>query len=206
MIYLPEKAVFIHVPRTGGMAFKRAVAPLLLGDHCGALIADAGKPPRFRRHSRAQGLSTALEEWNLIRRLLVVRNPWRWIESYWKQFYRYAGDESEALRAAQRRTVDLPFAEWVQHELRFIRPGTGLARHWGCAEDGHEVGVEFLKFEDPNHRRVLLDAFRLPVDTPIPESNQSGVEHKFDWTQEAIAWVQEHFADDFQRFGYPLQP
>ena len=208
MIYdLDRGVLLLHIPRTGGMAIARA--------------ANSGPPtlhvcaggPRHTRAAELQNVPPWSEHWQLLKRRIIVRNPWDRFRSWYAHVdSRVAGLDDPAILATMppswRRQLEVVRAEpgWPAF-VRRLRPehhAGGAYRFWACGAGGADLGVEPIRYEDltqvwPNLAAVL----GLPPETPLP----AGVNHQpypedAVWTAGQIEQVGNCFADDVIRFGY----
>ena len=77
MIYLPGRAVFIHIPRTGGNSIKNAIASSCFSIGFPAVVSTISPVyqefDRIQIHARAIQLKGYIREWNDIYRFAVHR-------------------------------------------------------------------------------------------------------------------------------------
>ncbi|REK60236.1 MAG: hypothetical protein DWQ49_06410, partial [Bacteroidetes bacterium] len=77
MIYLPKRALFIHIPRTGGNSITNAIASSCAGKGIDVIINTASFRltywGKFQRHARACILKKFIEEWDDIFKFAIYR-------------------------------------------------------------------------------------------------------------------------------------
>lgn len=213
MIYKAKNFLFIHIPRTGGVAIKATLASAMIELGNGLLVGDSWFPHRLRRHARASELKKIIPGWDDLFKFAFVRNPWTAVVSDYMRMKTYPlpppdGPQHEVvaqLRNDARRARSTSFQEWVLYRLQYLAPGSGYWRYWCCQEDGQNLGIEPMRFENLTEEWERI-AERLGIPgTPLKSAN--GVPHEpVAWTQPAIEFVRERCADDFERFGYPMSP
>ena len=89
MIYLPKRALFIHIPRTGGNSITSAIASSCAGKGIDIIIGTASLKlnhwGKFQRHGRACILRTFIEEWDDIFKFAIYR-PEEERDYHWEKF------------------------------------------------------------------------------------------------------------------------
>ena len=77
MIYLPRRALFIHIPRTGGNSITSAIASSCAGKGIDTIIGTSSfrlnQWGKFQRHARACILKKFIEEWDDIFKFAIYR-------------------------------------------------------------------------------------------------------------------------------------
>ena len=88
MIYLPGRAVFVHIPRTGGNSVKNAIASNCIGYGIQTCVSTVPSVyPKFDRvqgHQRAVVLKGYINEWNNIYRFAIHRPMQERVESMYR--------------------------------------------------------------------------------------------------------------------------
>jgi hypothetical protein len=211
MIYSPSQGfVFIHVPRTGGWSIYRAVTARLarLGDlTLAASPADCGAP--WWTHSRACEVRPLLPHWDRLWRWAVVRNPWDAAASSYLRVQAHAailpaGDPPPGLATYWeylRRSAGLSLTDWIYRELDYLNDRGGTWAWSCCGEQGEDLGVEAVRFEELSVLWPRL-ADRMGIaDAELPRCNVAGG-GSVHWTLEAIHLIGRLCRDDVERFGY----
>jgi len=76
MVYLPHRALFIHIPRTGGNSVTNAIAASCAGNNVDVVIgtsAELGVWGPLHRHATAASLQPLIHEWDRIFKFAVYR-------------------------------------------------------------------------------------------------------------------------------------
>lgn len=85
MIYLPKRAVFIHIPRTGGNSITNAIASTCAGNNIDCIIGTAPMDLagwyKLNRHIRAANLYRFISEWDDIFKFAIFRPEQERIDS-----------------------------------------------------------------------------------------------------------------------------
>lgn len=214
MFWLDDpRTVFVHIPRTAGIAITRHVGRRRAGES--AVIADSWFPPGLRRHARATHLATFIPDWNESFRFAVARNPWRLAESdyrYWRARRDEIPTSRETAETDPRQNIAheivracLPFSPWILSRYQFLPPGGGFWSHFCLGDNDADLGVRSYLFEElPTWWPALCQQLRLP-DEPLQSANQAP-DAPIQWTDAAIAFFGERVIGDCHRFDYPQTP
>lgn len=164
----PLKAIFVHIPKTGGTAIKEGLL----------------KPYRRMYYDR--------EEFSNFFRFAMVRHPYTRIASHYRFRQRRDGNEFCSMSAFLQRHVI---------ELAERGEGRTLAQTSYLAD-----GIRVFRFEEME-RAVAAICEALDI-APVNLRRDATTNYfgDYDWrTQfdgESLEFVNEHCAEDFDRFGY----
>tara|TARA_B100000287_G_C20432322_1_gene702059 strand:- start:21 stop:563 length:543 start_codon:yes stop_codon:yes gene_type:complete len=174
MIYLPKRAVFIHIPRTGGHSIKNAIARSCIGQNIPMVVSTM--PPHLKQfervhiHQTASTLRGYIREWNDIYRFAVHRPMDERIESIikWVEHLKQEGfHEQEYVADEVKEFVGRDdYKEWIienwkHHTTKFFTEGVY----------GEDLGVEVYNFEDLGSRWYeICDKCNIPR-CELPELN-----------------------------------
>lgn len=223
MMILPEKKLcFIHVPKTGGTSFTKALAPFTdprfrsknpktigLG-HQGTWHLNKSQHAKFKDPEK--DFPKALQnEFNDYTFVTICRNPYEWLASNYLEFY--SQDRGNA--AGQNFIFGQVFPERSLSDFYefFRRFHRGYPGFYGITpQSSFVVGVpkdrlEFIRFE---HLDADTADFLARHDVPF-----EALEHKLDrgsgkrerlakiaGSDEHIAFCNDHLKSDFELFGY----
>jgi hypothetical protein len=219
MIFQPTRFLFIHTPRTAGNSIKTALAPHLIGIR-GAMISNCWWPVDARRHTRACDLVDRLPQWEKLYKFAVIRSPWETTASMFSHFRemdpdailsRYDGQVHlvqgrlsqfiDEIRSAQAG----PFDRWLMHHYDYLQIGGGHWGHWCETDDGQDLGVNSLIYENLAAEWPQVAALIGIPGVELPTTNAANRE-PVDWTPAAVDFVRQRFAGDFEKFGYAKDP
>ena len=179
MIYLPGRAVFIHIPRTGGCSIKSAIASSCFSIGFPAIVSTISPVyeqfDRVQIHARAIDLKGYIREWNDIYRFAVHRPMKERMDSTIKFM--------EKLRdlgvCSDEWPISLPeelkhtfcrgdYKEWIEENW------SDHTTQWFTQSNyGENIGVELYKFEDlPNRWHEICDKCQIPR-CELPKLNSS---------------------------------
>lgn len=205
MIIVPEiETVVILTPRTGSGSLKRA------------LLAAYPKAMPLYRHMEADGVPGGYDRW---RRVGVVRQPvdrlwslFKFIQTMVGQPEAGSGKWEPAYVEAQRRSVNMPFSQWiVQNQVVFTSPydSAGLGRFWAGYTVRHslpetrksqfiylrpDLGTEIYQFD-------LLHEVEHVLGVKLPHHNTTQPSQQPELSTEALEHMQRVFAWDFEATG-----
>ncbi len=203
MIYdLHHRYVFIHIPRTAGVAITRALASV--SSHCFVDLTSG-------RHMKAVSLQQRLSDlWPELRRWAIARSPWDIVLSDYRLTLRdlQAGALRSRLapgwRGRLERMRDEPgFEAFVHREIcdpRYSRIRGGYWRTW-CTDGGRNLGVEPIRYDALKDWDAVTASLGLPA-CELPQVNQTPDVEMPVWTPEAIEAVGQVCGDDVERFGW----
>jgi hypothetical protein len=176
MIYLPGRAVFIHIPRTGGNSVKNAIASNCIGygiQTCVSTVPYVYKEfERVQGHQRATVLKGYIREWNDIYRFAIHRPMQERIESIfsWVEKLRNRGYcEKPGTHPEVRELICRDdYKEWIRENWQ------KHTTQWFTQGDyGEDLGVEIYKFEDLSDRwGEICDKCNIPK-CELPHLNKS---------------------------------
>lgn len=213
MIYdLTKKFLFIHIPRTGGMAITHSLA-----ERCPDAVVDTFE----RRHWYAARVFEEIPElrrqWDFLYRFAVMRNPWEIIASD----YNLTQRDTERLTPASaayiphkwhkrllRSQEDPSFEGFVQREhLGDFRPthyAKGFWRTWCYSYENTDMGLHVIQYENlaqewPNVcKRIGIEPYDLPMLNNVPHTSNVS------YSQELQEKLKPILAEDVHMFGYRL--
>ncbi len=166
MIYLPKRAVFIHIPRTGGHSIKNAIAKSCIGQNIPMVVSTIPtfikQFERVQIHQTASTLRGYIREWNDIYRFAVHRpmdermeSIIKWVEHLKEQGFHEQEYVSDEIKEFVGRD---DYKEWIrenwkEHTTKFFTEGVY----------GEDLGVEVYNFEDLGSRwHEICDKCNIP--------------------------------------------
>lgn len=215
MIYADNKFLFIHIPRTSGVAITRTYQRFMPEDANYVNVLTGRINNKFWRHSRAIDVMPDLTDWHAIEKFTIVRNPWRIAES----MYALLVHTSAEMRAADKcylknkqdiiqiqSHVEKDFEHFIFTHYQFMR--RGFYSHWACDDDGKPLGIRPFKFENMDKRWPdICKIMGMPTNTPRLQSNQASRKSvQINWTPLAIQFFKQRCAQDLADFKYPDKP
>lgn len=212
MIYLADRSVFIHIPRTSGISLCQALASHPDLETLAPSIVLGYGIGEVSRHTTANSLKDQLSDWNRIQKVTIVRNPWRLAESTYRHFQEKNGQVKAGVLPWYApgycdwldMIASLSFSEFIVQRMDHLRHGffTHWCQEWGTFAD---LGVETFRMEDLDLEwPKLLDALGIP-HVPRPAVNESR-KSPLEWTDEAVEFLRSRCSRDFELFGYPDGP
>lgn len=166
MIYLPKRAVFIHIPRTGGHSIKNAIAKSCIGQNIPIVVSTIPtfikQFERVQIHQTASTLRGYIREWNDIYRFAVHRpmqermqSIFKWVEHLKKEGFHeqeYVSDEIKEF-VGRDDYKEWITENWKSHTTQFFTEGVY----------GEDLGVEVYNFEDlPQRWDEICDKCNIP--------------------------------------------
>ncbi len=196
--YSGKNILFVHIPKTGGTSVTN-----WMGGFEPVQFHNPGKQsllyvtPQHLRHSDLRAL---FAEGYFDYAFTIVRNPYDRIESEYR-FRREVG-------LANDRPELPPFSMWLERALEmFGREHWHLDNHIRPQVDFLGSGVQVFRFED-GLRHILgevASAVGLPKPKRVGHARASGPDaDPIDWDLQDRLRVNRHYAEDFERFGYPV--
>lgn len=190
-----KRVLFIHIPKAGGTSVEswmKGIAPLRLFS--------MGVPHASRctpQHFRAQDIRALLGEGFFDYALTIVRNPYDRIASEYRM---------RAQLAKESFWKGLPaFSAWVEENLdRQKREKFHLDNHLRPQWEFLGKDVEVFRLEDGLAAPLAAMASRLGVEPPeIPPHELRSNALEIEWDPADRIRVRDHYARDFETFGYP---
>lgn len=194
MILIPEiQTVVVLVPRTGTASLRRAVA------------ARYKHSIMLYRHMEADGVPHGYDRW---RKVGVVRHPTERLWSLYKFLRDFDGKHDPAYIESMRRSVRMPFSEWILGNLTpFTTPydSAGYGRFFPSYTVRHplpenrksqflylrpDLGTSIYRFTD-------LAAFGAELDVQLDRHNRTSDDAPPELSAEAEAHMRRWFAWDF---------
>jgi|TARA_R110000744_G_scaffold221980_1_gene340950 hypothetical protein len=163
MIYLPHRAVFIHIPRTAGNSVTSAIASacagkgvdIILGSNAG--IKNWGS---FHRHMTANKLKEIIDEWDDIYKFAVHRPMEDRVQSAARLIERDVRNkvhEKPSCPEPWRRVLK---GEDKEYWKSFMQQTTEWYTQGGSSED---LGVELFNFSEINNKwHEICDKCKTP--------------------------------------------
>lgn len=189
-----KRALFIHIPKTGGTSIEtwlESIAPLRLFS--------VGIPHSSRctpQHYRAQDIHALLGPDFFDLALAVVRNP----------YDRIASEYRMQAEIAQKGFWKKPrsFSAWLEEHLEKQRHNRfHLDNHLRPQWEFISNNVEIFRFEDGLAAPIARLSQVLGVPTPDTPPHKLRTHHPpIEWDITDRLRVQEHYAQDFDYFGY----
>jgi hypothetical protein len=150
MIYLPKRAVFIHVPRSGGNSITSAIASSCAGKRIDAIIgtAPATKPywELLNAHITAHNLKPFIDEWDSIFKFAIYRPEQERLESVKKLVQRDINNKTFEHPSCDERWKDILLSdnkEWYWNRFR-----SQDIDYYTKGPDGEDLGVEIFNLCD----------------------------------------------------------
>lgn len=184
-----RKILFVHIPKTGGSAIRE-------------LCADLGMERIGSRHNGLSDL-TKSKQWRKYRIFTIVRHPVDRLISMYRFHHMYR--QLDPLKHQRRwgnldtsQTALRSFSDFVRDRAKHSIPivQSDFIRR-------HDLKVSVYRYEDEAHERIRAT---LGLEVPVRKDfgvNYLGKYNPDEWSDpEGIAFVREHCAEDFRRFGY----
>ena len=189
-----KRVLFVHIPKTGGTSLEKYMAsfsPLRLFSH-GVPHVSKCTP----QHYRAQDIKSLMGDGFFDYSLAIVRNPYDRIESEYRMRAQIANEQFfKGL---------LRFSEWVENFLerqkteRFL-----LDNHLRPQWEFVSKDVEIFKLEDGLSAPLAAVARVLGEEPPADIPHELATRgDRVDWDNADRIRVQNHYAKDFETFGY----
>ena len=165
MLYLPKRAVFIHIPRTGGHSVKAAISETCFKNNIAAVASTV--PPELKRFDRIQIHQTApvlkghIKEWGDIYRFAIHRTLSDRLDSAcnWIQSLKEADTIDPNMSDELRELVEMDnYREWILENWK-----THTTQFFTRGVYGEDLGVEIYSFAELNERwHEICDKCQIP--------------------------------------------
>lgn len=151
MIYLPKRALFIHIPRTAGNSITSAVATICAGRGIDIIMGTSGFISNWEhitRHIRATVLKSHIEEWDDIYKFAIHRPQ--------------EDRTTSALRLIERDIEKrIHEQESCPQQWKDVLTGKTRSKHWDVfkknttdwyikGENGEDLGIETWDYKNLN--------------------------------------------------------
>lgn len=191
MVVIPSlRAVFIHIPRTGGWSLTQALL-----DSCPDAVFDAYFP---RIHCTYHELDDILRQW---RCFTIMRNPWDLMRSQWG-WVQMEKRNRRGLAYEQMEYVHRSQHNLEQYTRTMIEAGWPLRPPGWWQTFAGDERVETFLYEDNPYDRV---AQYLGISLVVPRVNCSP-RMPYTWTPGAVEMIADTCRDDVERFNYQPPP
>lgn len=170
MIYLPKRAVFIHVPRTGGNSITNAIASACAGNeidivvstHTFAFEKQWENFYTLNRHIPARFLSTRIAEWDKIFKFAVYRPEEERLASLKRLIRRdkannthlsdFCGEEWKSILTDPVIEANI-MSIWREETIDFFTKG----------DNGEDLGIEIYNFNELHEKwPEICDKCKIP--------------------------------------------
>tara|TARA_R100001163_G_scaffold12639_1_gene11792 strand:+ start:21431 stop:21946 length:516 start_codon:yes stop_codon:yes gene_type:complete len=151
MIYLPKRAVFIHIPRTAGNSVTSAISEVCAGKGIDIILGTSGMIQNWqqmKRHIRAVKLKEIIDEWDDIYKFAIHRPMKERVNSVARLIQRdIAGNVHqdptcpEDWRKVLTNENKDYWANFMRHDFDWYTKG----------RDGQHIGVERYDFSEINN-------------------------------------------------------
>ncbi|WP_112321868.1 sulfotransferase family 2 domain-containing protein [Oceanibium sediminis] len=226
MMILPGlKVVFIHIYKTGGTSLTQILAPYTTRDFRSSHPRSSGNGFQGTWHYKGnqhakfsaklagfpESLKPDLSDWRF---LTVVRDPYSWSLSVYREFF---SSDNGAIKGTnflfgqvypQRRLSD--FHAFVPAFMPGYNHDIGLGTQSSFVEGIPEGQLSLIRFETyEEDLRAVLPTLGIPV-SDIPHALDRGPakrEHaaRLQDDPRHISFCNDVYAEDFERFGYPMK-
>tara|TARA_R110000824_G_scaffold269679_1_gene458149 strand:- start:77 stop:598 length:522 start_codon:yes stop_codon:yes gene_type:complete len=172
MIYLPHRAVFIHIPRTAGNSITSAIASTCAGRGVD-IILGTGRVNGWehtRRHRRAQLLKDLIEEWEDIYKFAIHRPEEDRVQSAARLIERDVRN-----KVHEKPSCPEPWRRVLKNEDKHYWDGfKEQTTDWYIkGGQGEDLGVELYRFSELNEKwSEICDKCDIP-QCILPRLNSS---------------------------------
>lgn len=150
MIYLPKRAVFIHIPRTAGNSITNAIAKACAGRNIDVIIGTAQGVKGFgrsNRHIRAVNLKKSIPEWEDIYKFAIHRPLEDRLESTLRLIDRDIKNKvylDPTCRDSWKRL--LTDQDFLEHNIKQLQNHT--TEWFTLGENGEDLGIELYDYNE----------------------------------------------------------
>lgn len=165
MIYLPKRAVFIHIPRTAGNSITNAIAKSCAGRNIDVIIGTSQGVKGFgrsNRHIRAVNLKKSILEWDDIYKFAIHRPLEDRVESTIRLINRDFKNDVHL-----DPTCRDSWRELITSEEKIRQKRAKLENHtteWFIlGENGEDLGIEVYNYNElPDRWYEICDNCKIP--------------------------------------------
>ena len=165
MIYLPRRALFVHIPRTAGNSITSAVATTCAGRGIDIILGTANDIPKYHRisrHCRAVFMKKFIDEWDHLYKFAIHRPMNERIDSAIRLIERDRKDGVHLEPTCGRRWKKILEMDDYADFLR--REWSGHTTEWfTLGHDGEDLGVEVYNYHElPDKWYEICDKCQIP--------------------------------------------
>ena len=209
MVIHELQAVFVHVPKTAGIAITHAIMPHLVGYDTADQIGNLSEELKIRfemrgaqKHKKARDYvpdDISQKHWNRYWKFAVVRNPWDRVisEFHWRQ----------TLRSRHPSTDFNEFLDYTEARLNgwcndIYRWHAWTQKSYVTDTQGNVILDDVFRFEELDSAiEKIQEWLGLPLD--VQRRNTSEHDHyRTYYTEATKARVAQLYAEDIEFFGY----
>ena len=173
MIYLPQRAVFIHIPRAAGNSVTGAIAGVCAGKGIDIILGTGGDIKNWqgmKRHARAVALKEIIDEWDDIYKFAIHRPMKDRVKSVARLIQRDLDNGvhedatcPEAWKKVLKNEDENYWQVFMSHTIDWYTRGT----------EGESLGVETYDFSEINNQwHDICDKCDIP-QCSLPRLNSS---------------------------------
>ena len=163
MIYLPQRAVFIHIPRAAGNSVTGAIAGVCAGKGIDIILGTGGDIKNWqgmKRHARAVALKEIIDEWDDIYKFAIHRSMGDRVQSVTRLIERDVYN-----KVHEDPTCPEAWSKVLKNEDKdYWRVFMSHTFDWYTkGENGEDLGVETYEFSEINNKwHEICDKCRIP--------------------------------------------
>lgn len=174
MIYLPKRAVFVHIPRSAGNSITNAIASSCAGNGIDIILGTVSDIKCYRRasrHARASVLKNFIEEWDDIYKFAIHRPLNERVASSSRLIER-----DKKLKINEDPTCGplwKKILETDDYKEYMAAQWSHTTKWFTTGKDGEDLGVELIDFKDlPDRWHEICDKCKIPR-SDLPHLNKS---------------------------------